>query len=150
VSKKKSEQSREIFQRFLQSKGLKLTRQRQAIIDEILEEAGHFEPDEIVNRLRRKKINASRATVYRTLELLRESQLVEKLDIGEAGALYEHVSADAHHDHLICTQCKSVIEFHHEGLERQQAAICQHHDFQETHHSLRIFGLCKKCRKTKT
>ncbi|MCZ6729449.1 MAG: transcriptional repressor, partial [SAR324 cluster bacterium] len=61
------------------------------------------------------------------------------------GSYYEHVHPGEHHDHLICTQCGNVIEFHNEKLENMQAEICNNFDFQETHHSLRIFGLCSKC-----
>ena len=135
---------------FLAEKGLKLTRQREAVIDEIFNDSGHFEAEEIVQRLKKRKGRVSRATVYRTLELLRESQLVEKLDIGDTGALYEHVIAGDHHDHLICTGCNQVIEFHDPSLEAKQQAICSRYDFQETHHSLRIFGLCANCRDRKS
>ena len=138
--------SKDVFRAFLAQRGFKLTRQREAVIDEIFNDSGHFEAEEIVQRLKGKKSKVSRATVYRTLELLRDSQLVEKLDIGESGALYEHVSAGEHHDHLICTQCKKVIEFHDPSLEKQQQAICNQYQFEETHHSLRIFGLCAQCR----
>ena len=73
--------SRDVFLEFLAEKGLKLTRQREAVIDEIFKDTSHFEPEDIVGRLKAKQGYVSRATVYRTLELLRESQLVEKLDI---------------------------------------------------------------------
>ena len=134
-----------VFLRFLKSRGLKVTRQREAVVNEIFSDSGHFEAEELVHRLRGNRTRVSRATIYRTLELLRECQLVEKLDLGQSGSFYEYVNPGEHHDHLICLQCDSVIEFHNEKLERTQAEICRNFGFQETHHSLRIFGLCSKC-----
>ena len=134
------------FLRFLEWKKLKRTRQRDAVANEIFRGRGHFEPEEIVQRLKKNRTRVSRATVYRTLELLRECQLVEKLDFGEAGALYEHVHLGEHHDHFICTRCGKVIEFHNADLEALQSGICAKYGFHDTHHSLRIFGECRECR----
>ncbi|MCZ6473189.1 MAG: transcriptional repressor [SAR324 cluster bacterium] len=136
---------KKLFVDFLLDKNLKLTRQREAVVDEIFGGSGHFEAEEIVQRLKLNRSRVSRATVYRTLELLLECKLVERLELGGTGSYYEHVHPGEHHDHLICTQCGNVIEFHNEKLENMQAEICNNFDFQETHHSLRIFGLCSKC-----
>jgi Fur family transcriptional regulator, ferric uptake regulator len=136
---------KDMFLAFLASKHLKLTRQRQAVVDEIFSDSGHFEAEELVERLKNSRTRVSRATVYRTLELLRECQLVEKLDFGTPRSFYEHVPPGEHHDHLICTRCGNVIEFHNERLEALQREICSNFGFQDSHHSLRIFGLCSKC-----
>lgn len=141
---------KEAFLAFLASKSLKLTRQRQAVVDEIFSDSGHFEAEELVERLKHARTRVSRATVYRTLELLRECQLVEKLDFGTPRSFYEHVAPGEHHDHLICTRCGNVIEFHNDRLEAIQQEICRNFDFQESHHSLRIFGLCSKCQQSES
>ena len=127
------------------SKDLKLTRQREAVVNEIFGGTGHFEAEEIVQRLKRNRTRVSRATVYRTLELLLECQLVERLELGRTGSYYEHVQLGEHHDHFICTRCGNVIEFHNDKLENTLAEICNNFGIAETHHSLRIFGLCSKC-----
>jgi len=142
-----SAEHRKAFERFLETRGLKLTRQRQAVLREIFQDNGHFEAEELVTRLRGSSTRVSRATVYRTLELLQECQLVDKLDFGTTRSFYEHISPDAHHDHLICTVCGTVIEFHNPQLEGMQQEICSRYNFQETHHSLRIFGKCDKCQR---
>jgi Fur family ferric uptake transcriptional regulator len=138
---------KDVFLALLLRKGLKLTRQREAVVNEIFGGSGHFEAEEIVQRLKSNRTRVSRATVYRTLELLLECRLVERLDLGGSGSYYEHVHPGEHHDHLICTQCGNVIEFHNDKLETIQAEICKNFDFADTHHSLRIFGLCSKCRQ---
>jgi len=135
------------FAAFLAARNLKLTRQREAVVDEILNNPGHFEAEEIVQRLKANRHRVSRATVYRTLDLLKECLLVERLDFGTQAAFYEHVQDGEHHDHLICTHCGNVIEFHNDELEAIQSAVCRNFDFQERYHSLRIFGLCSKCHR---
>lgn len=137
---------KQVFLDFLARKNLKLTRQRQAVVNEIFSDNGHFEAEALVERLKNGRVRVSRATVYRTLELLRECQLVEKLDFGSPRSFYEHVSPGEHHDHLICNRCGNIIEFYNERLEALQQEICRNFDFQDSHHSLRIFGLCSKCR----
>ena len=137
-----------VFLDFLASKRLKLTRQRQAVVDLIFSDSGHFEAEALVERLKQGRTRVSRATVYRTLELLRECQLVEKLDFGTPRSFYEHVPPGEHHDHLICTRCGNVIEFHNDRLEALQSEICGNFGFQDSYHSLRIFGLCSKCAQT--
>jgi len=136
----------EAFAEFLAEKGLKLTRQRSAVLEEVLNGGGHFDAEDMVARLKGGTTQVSRATVYRTLELLRECNLVDKLDLGESRSYYEQMEPGAHHDHLICTRCGNVLEFHNEKLEALQTEICRKFDFEEAHHSLRIFGLCGKCR----
>jgi Fur family ferric uptake transcriptional regulator len=135
------------FAAFLATRKLKLTRQREAVLDEILNNPGHFEAEEIVQRLKANRQRVSRATVYRTLDLMKECLLVERLDFGTQAAYYEHVQEGEHHDHLICTHCGNVIEFHNDELEAIQSAVCRNFDFHERYHSLRIFGLCSKCHR---
>jgi Fur family ferric uptake transcriptional regulator len=142
-----AEHQKREFVRFLAARNLKLTRQREAVVDEILTKPGHFEAEEIVLRLKSNRQRVSRATVYRTLELLKECLLVERLDFGTQASFYEHVQEGEHHDHLICIRCGNVIEFHNAKLEQIQAEVCRNFDFQERYHSLRIFGLCSKCRQ---
>lgn len=137
-----------LFTRFLRLKKLKLTRQREAVFNIIFSGEGHFEAEELVHQLKNGPVRVSRATVYRTMELLRECQLVQKLELGGTGSLYEQVQPGGHHDHLICLGCGRVIEFHDDKLERMQGEICRGYDFAETHHSLRIFGKCGQCRGT--
>ena len=143
-----SQAQKQLFVEFLAAGRLKLTRQREAVVDEILANPGHFEAEEIVQQLKGNRQRVSRATVYRTLELLKECLLVERLDFGTNAAYYEHVDEGSHHDHLICLRCGNIIEFRNEKLEKIQAGVCGKFEFTERYHSLRIFGLCGKCRRT--
>jgi Fur family transcriptional regulator, ferric uptake regulator len=135
------------FQDFLQQQGLKLTSERTALVREIFSTHYHFEADELLFKMKEKNVKISRATVYRTLELLVKSGLVRRVHLGEDHYHYEHVSGNSHHDHLICTTCGGVIEFHDEELERLQLAICARKKFTPTFHNLQILGLCDSCRR---
>lgn len=133
------------FQSFLQQQGLKLTPERTALLREIFATHYHFEADELLFKMKEKSVKISRATVYRTLELLVKSGMVRRVHLGEDHYHYEHVRGNSHHDHLICTICGGVIEFHDEILEKRQIEICERKKFTPTFHNLQILGICDKC-----
>jgi Fur family ferric uptake transcriptional regulator len=135
------------FQEYLQQQGLKLTSERIALVREIFSTHYHFEADELLGKMKEKSVKISRATVYRTLELLVKSNMVRRVHLGEDHYHYEHVSGNSHHDHLVCTTCGNVIEFHDEELERLQLAICEKKKFTPTFHNLQILGVCDSCRR---
>ncbi|MGH9457484.1 MAG: Fur family transcriptional regulator [Thermoanaerobaculia bacterium] len=138
----------ERFQVYLLGQGLKLTNERRALVREIFSTHYHFDADELLGRLKQKSAKISRATVYRTLELLVKSGMVRRVHLGEEHYHYERVTRDdVHHDHLICTTCGSVIEFHDETLEDRQRQICETHRFTPTFHNLQILGVCSRCRR---
>jgi Fur family ferric uptake transcriptional regulator len=135
------------FQQFLSGHGLKLTNERTALVREIFSIHYHFEADELLFKMKEKHVKISRATVYRTLELLVKSGMVRRVHLGEDHYHYEHVTGNSHHDHLICTTCGSVIEFHDPVLEARQLEICERKKFTPTFHNLQILGVCDACRR---
>lgn len=130
----------------LERRGLRRTRARRRIVEAVLESAGHFTPDELVEEMRRAGTSASRASVYRTLGLLSDGGLVEARDFGRGQRLFESMVGRRHHDHLICLACRSVVEFENDKIEALQALIAQEHGFTLDNHSLRLYGLCAACR----
>ena len=135
------------FQNFLGTQGLRLTRERVALVREIFSTHYHFEADELLLKMKQKSVKISRATIYRTLELLVKSGMVRRVHLGEDHYHYEHVTGNSHHDHLICTTCGSVIEFHDAGLEARTLEICDKKKFTHTFHNLQILGICDSCRR---
>ncbi len=135
------------FMEFILSKGLKSTRKRSEILDEIMATEGHFDPDELYISLKQKGSKVSRASVYRTLPLLVESGFIEEVERVDKHAHYERVSSDSHHDHMICIKCGKVIEFFSPTLEMLQDEICQKEKFNKVRHSLEIFGYCEQCNR---
>lgn len=135
------------FQEFLQRQGQKLTSERSALVREIFSIHYHFEVDELLFKMKGKNVKISRATIYRSLELLVKSGMVRRVHLGEDHYHYERVTGDSHHDHLVCTICGAVIEFHDEELEQRQREICARNKFTPTFHNLQILGVCDRCRR---
>jgi Fur family ferric uptake transcriptional regulator len=141
-----SVREREIFRKYLERRGLKLTAERQALYDELFARHEHFEADELLVRLRAKHKKISRATIYRTLDLLVDSGIVGRVRIGESGYRYERLRAGEHHDHLICNECGRVIEFFEPKIESLQDEVCDRYGFLALSHSHQLRGICKQCR----
>jgi Fur family transcriptional regulator, ferric uptake regulator len=135
------------FRKFLMGHGLKLTKERESLLREIFATHYHFEADELLFRLKEKNVKTSRATIYRTLDLLVRSGLVRRVHLGEDHYHYERVTSNSHHDHLICTTCGGVIEFLDADLEARQLEICRRRKFTPTFHNLQILGICDSCRQ---
>jgi Fur family ferric uptake transcriptional regulator len=95
--------------------------------------------------IRKKGMKASRASVYRTLNLLCECGLVEKVSKTEQGTIYEQSLGRRHHDHMVCINCGKIIEFYSERLEKLQEKICRDQEFQGKSHTLEIRGYCRHC-----
>ena len=138
-----------IFQNFLGQRGLKLTKERIAVLKEVFSSHIHFEPENLYLRIKDSGSKASRASVYRTLNLLVESGLVEKVTRTEKSNVYEHTFGHTHHDHMICDGCGSIIEFYSEKLENLQKEICVGNGFDGRSHTLEIHGYCVECKKLK-
>jgi Fur family ferric uptake transcriptional regulator len=135
-----------IFRNFLGGKGLKLTKERIAVLSEVYSFHGHFEPEYLYLRIKDAGSKASRASVYRTLSLLVECGLVNRVTRTDKGNIYEHTYGHMHHDHMICDSCGEIIEFYSEKLENLQNEICEKNSFVGSSHALEIRGRCKKCR----
>ena len=145
-----NERERTIFRKYLEGRGLKLTSERQAVFDELFARHEHLEADELLVRLRAKHKKISRATIYRTLELLVDSGIVGRVRIREAGYRYERMRAGDHHDHLICGECGRVVEFREPRIESLQEEICERHGFVLLSHSHQLHGVCRQCRPRTT
>jgi Fur family ferric uptake transcriptional regulator len=133
------------FEAYLRSKKLKLTGERMEILAAIFLKNAHFDAEELHAELKQQGRDISRATVYRTLDLLVQCGLVRKSSLGSSHANYEAAHDDEHHDHLICLNCNKVMEFYRPDLEKMQEDICRDRQFKPLHHSLQIFGLCSDC-----
>jgi Fur family ferric uptake transcriptional regulator len=136
----------QIFRKYLERRGLKLTSERRLLFDEIFERHEHLEADDLLVRLRTKHKKISRATIYRTLELLVDSGIVGRVRIGEAGYRYERLRAGDHHDHIICDHCGRVIEFFEPRIESLQDEVAARYGFVLLSHSHQMRGICRRCR----
>jgi Fur family ferric uptake transcriptional regulator len=129
----------------LKKEGLRYTQQRQLIWDELCSSEEHRDADEIYLSLRKDGVNASRATVYRTIDVLIKNKLVRKLDLGDGKARYENKMDSTHHDHLICVQCGKIEEFMDDKIEGIQDDIVKSFGFIMIRHIHQLFVLCDEC-----
>jgi len=130
----------------LRNEGYKITPQRIAVIEEIIKDMGHRDSEAIYLAIKSSNIHVSRATVYRTLDILVQNQFVRKLNIGDGGALYESKIDSLHHDHLICDTCGKIVEFMDSDIENLQEKIANKYQFSLQRHIHHLFGICKECR----
>jgi len=140
---------KKIFTTFLKDRGQRFTKERSVILRKTLSCNGHFDPESLYLQIRETGSKASRASVYRTINLLCECGLIAKVSKTEHGTIYENTFGHEHHDHMLCTQCGNVIEFYSEELERLQEKLCRKQGFLGASHTLEIRGYCKKCQKKK-
>lgn len=145
----KHETIRRNFEDYLKECNLRLTPQRSLIFEKAFETHEHFTAENFLDWLKGEGHEVSRATLYRTLGLLVEGGFLEALDVGSGEALYEHVLGHRHHDHLICTECGRIEEFHDAEIERRQEEIAKARGFTMTSHDLRLMGVCAKCQRAK-
>jgi Fur family ferric uptake transcriptional regulator len=133
------------FTEFLEKKSLKLTSQRRTILRQAIEASGHFSAERLLEFSKKKDSTISKATVYRTLVLLKESGILEEQDFGEGKKVYERAQGRKHHDHLVCIKCGRIIEFENDTIEKLQDQEAQRHQFRIVYHSLKLFGFCRNC-----
>ena len=138
---------RDVFVGFLKAKKLKLTRQREVILNAFSKTGRHLSADDLYDIVRKKDPGIGHATVFRTLKLLCEANIAKEVDLGDKRLRYEPKLGDDHHDHLVCLKCGSLIEAVDQEIERLQKKLCKKFDFQPIRYRMEIFGLCKKCRK---
>jgi len=138
---------RERFRRFLKENQFKQTGERYKILEEIENMDSHFEADDLVIHLRQKGKRVSRATVYRTLNLLEQCGIIRRVRFGENHNHFELAVERSDHAHLICTYCSKVIEFDDEVLEELQHRISEKFRFKPLRRSVEIYGVCPECQK---
>lgn len=131
----------------VRSYGLRLTQQREAIIVALRHAGRHQAAQEILRDVRQRHPTINASTVYRTLTLLRERGLVSETDLGAGELTYAWIGDDEPHHHLICHQCRGVIELDHRYLEPLDRRLRADFDFQPSLQHFAIFGLCRPCRE---
>lgn len=134
------------FKELLKNNSLKFTKQREVVLKTLYERNEHFTPEDLYIFLKSSypELNIGIATVYRTLNLLEESQMVTSISFGVAGKKFE-LANKPHHDHMICKSCGLIIEFQNEKIEQLQIEIARANHFTITSHLMQLRGLCETC-----
>ena len=143
--------------RRLEDRAYRLTPQRRSILRAFLENPErHLSAEDVLALV--KKTPAPRgaeiglATVYRTLDLLADLGILQRLDFGDGRSRYEmnETGSHHHHHHLICVRCGQVAEFGEDLLEELEGKVQDRTGFWVTDHQVKFYGLCPRCRQERS
>jgi Fur family ferric uptake transcriptional regulator len=139
------EKIKETFTEFLRKNKQRKTPERYAILERIYKHDGHFNAEWLYKEMQ-NEYRVSLATVYNTLELLLNSNLIIKHQFGQQEAQYEKAFADKIHHHLVCTDCGKVREFSDKRI-RTTIQTRRFAYFEVSNYSLYVYGICSKCKQ---
>lgn len=128
----------------LKEKGYRLTPQRMMVVEVLHGGAQHISVEEIYEQIRAKYPYANISTVYRTLDLLKELNLVTETELGDGKVRY-HPADKGHHHHLICQRCGAIIDLSEDVLSGLKSKLLSEYGFQADLRHLAVFGLCSGC-----
>ncbi|HYB90866.1 MAG TPA: transcriptional repressor [Candidatus Binataceae bacterium] len=132
------------FHARLKDRNLKSTAQRDDIARVFFEFGRHISAEELYNEVKKVSPHVGYATIYRTLRLLKECELLQERHFDDGQARYEAV-AERHHDHFICERCGKIIEFENEGIERLQQVVARQLKAELHRHKMELYGSCADC-----
>jgi Fur family ferric uptake transcriptional regulator len=144
---KLAQRAQKLFIQYLRENNLKVTQERLALLDEIFSTSEHLDADDLLARMKTKQRKVSRATVYRTLDLLVQCGLVRKSRLGREHYFYEKMEPGGGHHHMVCTATGRIIEFWDADLDERVRRICQEHKFRPSFISIQIQGLSEEGQK---
>jgi Fur family ferric uptake transcriptional regulator len=132
---------------FIRRKGLRRTAQREQIVNVVFSRDEHFTAEELFDRVRKVDAETSRATVYRTLGLLVEADLLRQIDLGENQVTYDpNFLNKPSHNHLVCIDCGKVVEFEDGNVDVQTDCVTRRLGFKMIRQSIKIEANCEQLR----
>lgn len=129
----------------LKVSGVRITPQRHAILEYLINSMTHPTADEIYKALEGKFPNMSVATVYNNLRVFKDVGLVKELTYGDSSSRFDFTTHD--HYHAICESCGKIVDFQYPGLDEVEQFASHVTDFKVSHHRLEVYGLCPDCAK---
>lgn len=132
----------------LKDKGYKLTPQRMMVLETLHETEGHITAPEIYNRIRVKYPGINKSTVYRTIELLKEINLVSETKL-DGDMLHYHHTEKGHHHHLICQICGKTTDLDEDMLSPLKKTLNSKYSFEADLKHMAIWGYCVQCKRGK-
>ena len=142
--------NQEDFKELLRGKGLKVTSQRLLVLQIMAEHPGeHLTTEQIFDLVRKTNPEIGLATIYRTVQVLVDLHLIDKISFDDDVARYELRCSNAkhHHHHAICLGCGEVFSFEDDLLENLEAAVEERLGFAVVDHEVKLYGYCRECRE---
>jgi Fur family ferric uptake transcriptional regulator len=130
---------------YLAQNQLKQTKQRRMIVEEFVKMNAHVQAEQLYIRVNVRGAKVGLATIYRTLNLLKEAGLIEQCVFSDGRSVFELATPGQHHDHLVCLDCGDIAEFENEAIEQLQKEIASERQFILYSHRLYLYGSCRKC-----
>lgn len=128
----------------LRETGLKATGPRMRVLEMFgRSERRHWKAEDVYQALLQAGADVGLATVYRVLNQLEQSGILRRSRLDPAHATYE-LAGGEHHDHLVCTHCGHIEEFHDPGIEQRQRQLARQRGFELVEHSLALYGRCRR------
>jgi Fe2+ or Zn2+ uptake regulation protein len=125
--------------------GIRMTDARRVVADLVSEQSGHFTAGHLLDVAHSRRLRIGRASVFRTLDLLAELNLIERLDLPSGDHVY--VACDlAHHHHVVCSRCRRAVEVDDAGIGAVLRRISAETGYDIDDHRLEVFGVCPECR----
>lgn len=143
----------ETFREILKKNGFKMTSQRESVLDALKgHEGSHLTAEEIYLKVKENSPEIGLATIYRTIQLLHDLKLIDRLDLNDGFIRYEIGKWDDdkphHHHHLICEVCGKVIEAEDDLLEQIEETCSKKYNFTVRNHVVKFYGICSECSLT--
>ncbi|HET7628732.1 MAG TPA: peroxide-responsive transcriptional repressor PerR [Bacillales bacterium] len=127
----------------LKGSGVRITPQRHAILEHLIESLSHPTADEIYKALEGRFPNMSVATVYNNLRVFKDAGLVKELSYGDASSRFDYVTSD--HYHIICNECGKIVDFFYPGLDEVETLAEHVTGFKVGDHRMEVYGVCPNC-----
>lgn len=135
-----------VFSDFLEKTGSRYTAQKEDIVEEIFKTRTHFEVEDFLDRLKKKGVHFSRATVYRTIKQLLDATLIQKITTKDGKVYYEKAKQNEQHDHVICNICGKIFEIKDPEIADILDKVCDEIGFVPEYRSIHLYGRCTGCR----
>lgn len=145
-----SQSPEERFREYLASRPTprRFTEQQRELVRHVFAQHHHFDAAQLLDELGKADKRVSRATVYRTLAELVDAGLLRKIEIGPR-TVFDHDYGYPWHEHLVCAECGTIIEFQHPGIEAALREVAAQHQFRAAGHTLVVRGVCGACNAAK-
>ncbi|WP_084599748.1 peroxide-responsive transcriptional repressor PerR [Pontibacillus chungwhensis] len=128
----------------LKDSGVRITPQRHAVLEFLIDSMSHPTADDIYKALENKFPNMSVATVYNNLRVFREIGLVRELTYGDSSSRFDCNTSE--HYHAICNNCGKIVDFHYPSLDEVESLAEQVTGFDVSNHRMEVYGICEECK----